>query len=834
MEDFPSRPNYKTLQILGQGSFGSAYKVLNEENNDIYVVKKILLKGAKKEEINEIKNEAKILSSIKSENIVKYIDSFEDKESFNIVMEYCDGLDLRKYIEDHKKSNDYIEKDIILHFISEMCNAIEEIHKNKLIHRDLKPDNIFLTGDLKVKIGDFGIAKQLNNVNAYAKTQAGTILYMAPEIINGQKYNNKVDIWSLGCIIHELCTLNFCFNNNSINGLISQITQSKHQKIDQKLYGADFQNLIDSMLNTDYKKRPRIEDIKKQINSKMGELMIEKIVGLFEKDESYQNYLIEKNIQNSIDQVNFTVLSRELKFGKIKYFVGLAILSISTAIVSGGLSLIGSLALGAGVGGFGGFLLNKILGVDKKANFINNNSIIIDSIQNKLITKIKEQLDENILKQNIIIYNKENFELKIEKIKNKLLEKNYIKRLQKMITKNFNILLVGCTNAGKSTLINEFLKLTDKEKARESEGGPTDTVDFTPYKGKNKTKNYTLYDTNGITNKGVDSIELKRENTIKEIERRLKSHDPNELIHCIWYCFQGSNVQPSDKDFIESLLKIYTTYTIPIIFIHTQTYSKKQSNTCKLGIEKYLNEIYNNDKKEVESQLNNYISILARGDEEEEKEAFGLDELERLSQKEIEAKGIKSSYFEYIKQDIMPILINGVFNLIFTEYNIKELTDKSKESLEIYLKSILKIVNNDKLGLSEDIKSKNKDSLIKLCDCFKNIREKCREELLDLLRMEQLKKDNEELVKRLYERKSEEYKKDMSYKKFCKNVENLIYDNIANNKKEIINNVLIHGFNFFIIQIIKIGISEQFKNKEEAILNEIYTEIFKELNKNDN
>ena len=84
------------------------------------------------------------------------------------------------------------------------------------------------------------------------------------------------------------------------------------------------------------------------------------------------------------------------------------------------------------------------------------------------------------MKQNIIIYNKKNFENKIIKIKDKLIKEEYIKRLPKIVTKNFNILLVGCTNAGKSTLINEFLKLPDNKKAEESTGGPTDTIDFTP------------------------------------------------------------------------------------------------------------------------------------------------------------------------------------------------------------------------------------------------------------------------------------------------------------------------------------------------------------------
>ena len=832
MSDFPNNPNFKVLEKLGQGSFGAAYKVLNEENNNIYVIKKILLKSAKEEEIKEIKNEAEILSSLNSENIVKYYDSFTDNESFNIIMEFCEGLDLRKFINEHKKSNDFIKKDIIYHIILEISNGIKEIHKKNLVHRDLKPDNIFLNADLKVKIGDFGIAKKLNNANEYAKTHTGTMLYMAPEIINGEKYNNKVDIWALGCIIHELCTLNFCFESQSLTDLIKKINQSQHEKINQKLYGEDMQNLIDSLLNKNYKKRPSIDEVIKLVKKNTDPSSANKIMEIFEEDEVYQNYIIEKNVLNSIVQVQETVLSREQKFYSIKYYLGTFLLALPLCVLAGiftgGLALI---PLSFGVGYGSGFLMNKILNPKEKGQFLRNNINIIETIQVKLITIINEQLDKKILKQKIIIYSKENFDKKIEKIKNKLLEKEYIKRLQKIITKNFNILLVGCTNAGKSTLINEFLKLDVSQKAKESEGGPTDTIDFTPYQGKNKNKTYILYDTNGITNKGVDSIELKQKNTKNEIEKRLKSKDPNKLIHCIWYCFQGSNVQPSDKDFIESLLNIYTTYTIPIIYIHTQTYSKKQSKTCKLGIEKYLNEIFENDKLKVEEQLNNYISILARGDEDEEKEAFGLEELGELSLQQIEEKGIKSSYFEYIKKDIIPILINGVFNLIFTEYNIKLLTKNSTENLEKFLGTILNIVNNDKLGLNKEVRNQNKDSLAKICNCFKTIRDKLKDDLMGLLEIKKLKKDNLEFIKSVYEKKSESYKKEMSFEKFAKKVEDLIYDNIAHNKKEIINNVLNHGFISFILDIIKTGIEEQFKDSEEKILNEIYTEIFKELNK---
>ena len=147
--------------------------------------------------------------------------------------------------------------------------------------------------------------------------------------------------------------------------------------------------------------------------------------------------------------------------------------------------------------------------------------------------------------------------------------------------KKFNIFLVGNTNVGKSTLINEFLKLPYDKRAKESDGGPTKTIDFIAYNGTYQDINYTLLDTNGITNKGEDSIEFKIMNTENEIKKRIENKDPNQLIHCIWYCIQGTNIQPSDGEFIKKLINIYKKYSMPIIFVHTQTYSRSQSKICK-------------------------------------------------------------------------------------------------------------------------------------------------------------------------------------------------------------------------------------------------------------
>ena len=108
------------------------FKVLNEEDNNIYAIKKIFLKFATKEEIEDIKNEANILSSLNSENIVKYYDSFIDNDSFNIVMEYCEGLDLRKYINQHKELNIFIYKNIIIYIFLGICKVLKEIHDKNI------------------------------------------------------------------------------------------------------------------------------------------------------------------------------------------------------------------------------------------------------------------------------------------------------------------------------------------------------------------------------------------------------------------------------------------------------------------------------------------------------------------------------------------------------------------------------------------------------------------------------------------------------------------------------------------------------------------------------
>ena len=130
-----------------------------------------------------------------------------------------------------------------------------------MIHRDIKPENLFISKDYKIKIGDFGISRILNSSKSFANTQKGTINYMAPEMLKkeGEYYNNKVDIWALGCVIYELCALEFCFDCDSLYGLCNKIINGQYNKINSNIYYKEIQDLIDLLLKKDFKERPNID-----------------------------------------------------------------------------------------------------------------------------------------------------------------------------------------------------------------------------------------------------------------------------------------------------------------------------------------------------------------------------------------------------------------------------------------------------------------------------------------------------------------------------------------------------------------------------------------------
>ena len=134
---------YKILEKLGKGTFGIVYKVINEYESMIYVIKQISLNGLSKKQINQVYSEAKILSLINSKYVVKYRESFVEGEDLDIVMEYCDNGDLCNFLKKKKKKGLPLEEDLIWQIFIKITLGLTAIHKMKILHRDLQSLIIF-------------------------------------------------------------------------------------------------------------------------------------------------------------------------------------------------------------------------------------------------------------------------------------------------------------------------------------------------------------------------------------------------------------------------------------------------------------------------------------------------------------------------------------------------------------------------------------------------------------------------------------------------------------------------------------------------------------------
>lgn len=301
--------DYKILERLGIGAFGTVYKVQKLSNNNLYVIKQVPLFGLSPEQINDVKLEAKILSSVKSIYIVRYFDSFEENSYLNIVMEYCNGGDLSQFIEKNKQINLPLKEDLIWSMFLKITIGLATLHKSKILHRDLKALNIFLTKDLDIKIGDFGVAKILTQTG-FAKTVIGTPYYLSPELCDELPYNDKSDVWALGCILYELCTYEHPFNAKCQASLVLKIIQSTPQPI-SKIYNENLQKLITLILDKNHLTRPSCYDILKL------PYVVEKAkqLGLYEKIRClYPEFVLTKKIvKNKNNCVNSCINISEIK-----------------------------------------------------------------------------------------------------------------------------------------------------------------------------------------------------------------------------------------------------------------------------------------------------------------------------------------------------------------------------------------------------------------------------------------------------------------------------------------------------------------------------------------
>ena len=153
----------------------------------------------------------------------------------------------------------------VLFYVHQIAKSIAYIHSKNILHRDIKPENIFICKDNVVKLGDFGISKELSASINFTTTGLGTPYYISPEICKGEKYNHKSDIWAFGCLIYEMLTLKRPFNYNNINTLMYNIMNTPPPSISSDngviTYCKELVKMVEDMLDKHWEKRPTINEV---------------------------------------------------------------------------------------------------------------------------------------------------------------------------------------------------------------------------------------------------------------------------------------------------------------------------------------------------------------------------------------------------------------------------------------------------------------------------------------------------------------------------------------------------------------------------------------------
>jgi NIMA (never in mitosis gene a)-related kinase len=224
--------DFRVGRRLGAGAFGEVFVATRKRDGANCVLKAVPIVDVTRKEQEAALNEVKLLSHIDHPRVVAYLASFVADKKLHIVMEWCEGGDLRHVIEARKDALGaaacFPEK-AIWKYVTQVAQGLEHLHSLKVLHRDLKSSNLFLKQGM-VKLGDLGCSRLLGTTGDLAATMIGTPYYLSPELCSNEPYDAKSDMWALGVVAYELCTCgDYPFTAHNQAALIMRIIRGNYE-----------------------------------------------------------------------------------------------------------------------------------------------------------------------------------------------------------------------------------------------------------------------------------------------------------------------------------------------------------------------------------------------------------------------------------------------------------------------------------------------------------------------------------------------------------------------------------------------------------------------------
>ena len=252
--------DFTIIKQLGSGAFSTVSLVTRKQDQKIYALKCVQISKLSPIERQNSLNEIRLLASINHKNIISYKESFycEENQTLNIILEYADDGDLQSKIISKKKFGCFFEEKTIWSIFIQMVKGLNELHKKKIIHRDLKSANIFLMKNGICKLGDLNVAKVVEN--GLLRTQTGTPYFASPEIWEDKPYNFKSDIWSIGCILYQMAGLKMPFQGKNIKEVYHNLKSINIPPLPD-IYSPDLMYMVKKLLKLNPDQRPSTQEI---------------------------------------------------------------------------------------------------------------------------------------------------------------------------------------------------------------------------------------------------------------------------------------------------------------------------------------------------------------------------------------------------------------------------------------------------------------------------------------------------------------------------------------------------------------------------------------------
>lgn len=221
-------------------------------------MKKVKMQKLSRQEKQNALNEVRILASINHPNIIGYKEAFfeDTTNQLCIVMEHADGGDILNQIKQKKEKKELLGEKTIWHYFIQIVRGLKALHDLKICHRDIKCANIFLTKAGEAKLGDMNVSKVAKA--GMLMTVTGTPYYACPEVWKNMPYDNKSDIWSLGCVLYEMITGRPPFTAQSMKDLGNRVISGKYEMIASS-YSQELRDVLKNCLQVQSSKRPSCE-----------------------------------------------------------------------------------------------------------------------------------------------------------------------------------------------------------------------------------------------------------------------------------------------------------------------------------------------------------------------------------------------------------------------------------------------------------------------------------------------------------------------------------------------------------------------------------------------